>query len=101
MSGVRFQVRWGMTRMTYSMEKEIGMLRRRVLLMSTVLLCTRASAQSVISARSGLIHFFEGAISIDGQPVPPINGRFAEIPEGSRLNTNAGRAEILLGPEIV
>ena len=75
------------------------MLRWDVIVSIFALLCIRASAQSVISAHSGLIHFFEGAISIDGRAVPPINGRFAEIPEGALLNTNEGKAEILLGPE--
>jgi len=74
------------------------MLRRGVLVYTFTLLCIRASAQSVISAHAGLIHFFEGAISVDGRAVPAINGRFAEIPEGSLLNTNEGKAEILLGP---
>ena len=75
------------------------MLRWDVIVSIFALLCIRASAQSVISAHSGLIHFFEGAISIDGRAVPPISGRFAEIPEGSLLNTSDGKAEILLGPE--
>ena len=77
------------------------MLRRSVIVCTFTLLCVRASAQSVISAHAGLIHFFEGAVSIDGRAVPAINGRFAEIPEGSLLNTNEGRAEILLGPETI
>ena len=75
------------------------MLRRSILVYTFTLLCMRASAQSVISAHAGLIHFFEGAISIDGRAVPAISGRFAEIPEGSLLSTNEGKAEILLGPE--
>src|SRR5205807_2557080 len=80
--------------MTYSMERRIGMLRLGVLVSAFTLLSIRASAQSAISTHSGLIHFFEGAISIDGRAVHPINGRFPEIPEGSDLNTNEGKAEI-------
>lgn len=76
------------------------MPRQGILMAAFMLLCVRAWAQSVISAHAGLVHYFEGAISIDGQTVPAINGRFAEIAEGSVLNTNAGRAEILLGPEV-
>ncbi len=86
--------------MTYSMERRIGMLRRGVLVSTFTLLCIRASAQSVISTHSGLLQFFEGAISIDGRTVPPIKGRFPEIPESSVLNTNEGKAEILLDPEV-
>src|SRR6266436_6532604 len=73
---------------------------RGILVFIFTLLCVRASAQSVISSHSGLVHFFEGGISIDGQAVSRINGRFPEIPEGSRLDTNDGRAEILLTPEV-
>jgi hypothetical protein len=73
---------------------------RGILVFIFTLLCVRGSAQSVISSHSGLVHFFEGGISIDGQAVSRINGRFPEIPEGSRLDTNDGRAEILLAPEV-
>lgn len=73
---------------------------RSVLASTFVLFCVRASAQSVISAHSGLVNVFEGDISIDGRPVPEINGRFPEIPQGSLLTTNDGRAEILLAPEV-
>jgi hypothetical protein len=76
------------------------MLLRSVLVSAVTLVCIRASAQSVISTHSGLVHFFEGAISIDGRAAPPINGRFPEVPEGALLQTNEGKAEILLGPEI-
>jgi len=73
---------------------------RSVLASTFVLFCMRASPQSVISTHSGLVNFFEGDISIDGRPVPQINGRFPEVPEGSLLTTNDGRVEILLAPEV-
>jgi hypothetical protein len=73
---------------------------RGVLVCASLLLCTRTVAQSVISTHSGLVHFSEGAISIEDRALSPINGRFPEIPEGSQLRTNDGRAEILLAPEI-
>jgi hypothetical protein len=76
------------------------MVLRGVLVSTFTLLCIRASAQSVISAHSGLVHFFDGAISIDGRAVSPMNGRFPEVPEGALLHTDEGKAEILLGPEI-
>src|ERR1700730_18362410 len=86
--------------MTYSMERAVGMLLRAVLISTSTLLCIPAWGQSVISTHSGLVHFCEGAISIDGRAVAPINGRFPEVPEGALLHTNEGKAEILLGPEI-
>jgi hypothetical protein len=76
------------------------MLLRAVLLSILTLLSSPVSAQSVLSTHSGLIHFFEGPVSVDGQAVSPVNGRFQQIPEGGVLETNAGRAEILLGPEL-
>jgi hypothetical protein len=75
------------------------MLLRGILVCTFTLFGIAALAQSVISAHSGLIHFFEGNVAIDGQPVSPIHGRFPEIPEGSRLAASDGQAEILLGPE--
>ena len=39
------------------------------------------SAQSVTSAHSGTLHYFEGDVSIDGTPVQSKVGRFSEIKE--------------------
>lgn len=65
------------------------------------LLCIRASAQSIISTRAGLVYFAEGGVAIDGRSITPIKSRFPEIPDGSLLTTDAtARAEILLGPEV-
>jgi hypothetical protein len=76
------------------------MLCRGVFVCVYTLVCMRTSAQSVISTHSGLVHFSEGTVSIDGRTVFPINGRFPEIREGSLLDTNEGKVEILLAPEV-
>jgi hypothetical protein len=57
-------------------------------------------AQSVTSAHSGTLHYFEGDISIDGTPVQTKAARFSEIKEQSVLSTGLGRAEVLLTPGV-
>jgi hypothetical protein len=59
-----------------------------------------ASAQSVISAHSGTLHYFDGAVTIDGARVESKVGKFTEIKENSVLRTGQGRAEILLTPGV-
>ena len=55
-------------------------------------------AQSVISAKSGMIHYVEGRVLLDGKPVDIKFAHFPEIKEGVELRTEDGRAEILLTP---
>jgi hypothetical protein len=63
-------------------------------------LAVSAYGQAVISTRSGLVHFFEGAVLVAGQPLEAHFGKFASIPEGADLRTEQGRAEILLTPGV-
>ncbi len=58
------------------------------------------SGQAVISTRSGVVHYFEGAVSLNDQPLEARLGRFPSIPEGGELRTAAGRAEVLLTPGV-
>jgi hypothetical protein len=60
-----------------------------------------AAAQSVVSTRAGVVHYFEGAVSVSGVQLEPQFGRFPEIPEGAELHTGDGRAEVLLGPGVI
>ncbi len=62
-------------------------------------LVPQALGQSVISARSGLVNFFEGVVFLDGQPLARKSGTFARMREGSTLSTQGGRAEVLLTPD--
>jgi len=57
-----------------------------------------AWAQPVISARSGLIHFSEGSVFMDGQKIEQTFGRFEQMKDGSELRTEQGRAEVILTP---
>jgi hypothetical protein len=59
-----------------------------------------ATAQSVISARSGLIHFFEGDVYAAGRRLETHAGRFENIPDGGEIRTEQGRAEVLLNPGV-
>ena len=56
------------------------------------------AAQSVISVRSGMIHFSEGAVFLDDQALEHRFGKFDQMKNGAELRTENGRAEILLTP---
>jgi hypothetical protein len=57
-----------------------------------------AAGQSLISAKSGLIHYVEGQVLLDGERVELKSGIFPHMREESRLRTDFGRAEVLLTP---
>lgn len=56
--------------------------------------------QSIISAHSGVVHYFEGDVTIDGQTPHQKTGTFAEIKEKQEFATQVGRAEVLLTPGV-
>lgn len=64
------------------------------------LFCLPGSAQLVISIHSGVIHFSEGVVFLDDQPLEQKFGTFPAIKEGSILRTEQGRAEVLLTPGV-
>ena len=69
----------------------------------TVLIAMAASlcsAQNITSARSGTVHYFEGDVSIEGEPLVASPSRFSEVKEQEVLRTGKGRAEILLTPGV-
>ncbi|HWE48898.1 MAG TPA: hypothetical protein VG273_03870 [Bryobacteraceae bacterium] len=68
-----------------------------VLIAVTAAVC---SAQSITSARSGTLHYFEGDVSIDGTTLVAKASKFPEIKEQGVLKTGKGRAEILLTPGV-
>jgi hypothetical protein len=70
------------------------------LIVSVAMAAAVCSAQSVTSAHSGTVHYFEGDVSIDGTPVQGKTGRFSEIKEQGVLRTGQGRAEVLLTPGV-
>ena len=75
--------------------------RSSVLLSLLACLSPAAPAQTIVSAHSGVVNFFEGSVSIDGQLLERKFGRFNEVKPGSELRTNLGHAEILLTPGVM
>lgn len=59
-----------------------------------------AAGQSVISARSGLVHYVEGQAAIDDKTVDVKYSQFPEIKENQVFKTEEGRAEVLLNPGV-
>jgi len=66
-----------------------------------ILMSIHSSSQSVISTHSGLVDYFEGAVSIDGRAIAAISGRFPEVPAHAQLSTEDGKAEVVLNPEVL
>jgi hypothetical protein len=58
------------------------------------------NAQSIISVRSGVIHFFEGAVYLNDLPLESRLGKYSTMPQGAELRTADGRAEVLLTPGV-
>ena len=59
-----------------------------------------AWGQSVISAHSGVVHYVEGQVNVDGAALHPKSTEFPDIKPGQILATEDGRAEILLTPGV-
>jgi hypothetical protein len=78
-------------------------LRMAVLATSALVLANGIPAfgQSVVSAHSGVVYFFEGSVFVDGQRLEQKFGKFPDIGEGRELRTEQGRAEVLLTPGVV
>jgi hypothetical protein len=75
-------------------------MRRLVVssLLAAIFAAPIAYAQSVISVRSGVLNYSEGAVFIDNKPIERRFGTFTTLKEGSDLLTQDGRAELLLTP---
>ena len=59
-----------------------------------------ASAQSVISAKSGIIHYAEGRVYLGDRLIESKFGEFPDIKENAQVRTEDGRVEILLTPGV-
>src|ERR1700739_2744922 len=71
-----------------------------LVVLAGTLLIPPAGGQSVISTHSGVVHFFEGSVYVDNQPLESHPGRFSTVPQGAVLQTAEGRAEMLLTPGV-
>ncbi len=73
-------------------------------LLTAILLCTFSAAfgQDAVSAKSGMVNYFEGKVLLDGKPVVFDRARFPQIPAGGTLEATAeGRAEVMLSPGVL
>ncbi len=59
-----------------------------------------AFGQSVISARSGLVHYVEGRVTLDDKALEVKYSQFPEVRDNQVLKTEEGRAEVLLTPGV-
>jgi hypothetical protein len=57
-------------------------------------------AQSVISAKSGVVHYIEGDVKLDGDSIHPKFAQFPDVKNGQVLAAAEGRAEVLLTPGV-
>lgn len=60
-----------------------------------------AWAQQVISAHSGVIHFVEGQVTLEGKLIQPKFAEFPDVKNGQTLASQDGRAEVLLTPGVI
>lgn len=74
-------------------------MRNRVAVLAIgVALCAIAYSQQVVSAHAGVVHYVEGRVFVNGQPVEQKFGQFPDLAQGQELRTDEGRAEVLLTP---
>jgi hypothetical protein len=59
-----------------------------------------AHGQSVISARSGVIHLAEGDVYLSDKLIVPKFGEFPEVKPGNVVRSEDGRVEVLLTPGV-
>lgn len=65
-----------------------------------ILTAAFAFGQTVTSARSGTLHYFQGDISLNGEPLQWKVSKFPEVRDGMVLRSGLGRAEVLLTPGV-
>ena len=58
------------------------------------------AAQDVVSASAGLLHYFEGVVSIDNKTMEHKAAVFPSLKNGSVIHTGKGRAELMLTPGV-
>jgi hypothetical protein len=73
---------------------------QRLALALALIGATSAWGQNALSAHSGMIHYVEGRVLLDGQVVEPKVTEFPEVKNDQTLATEEGRAEVLLTPGV-
>ncbi len=76
-------------------------MRGSVVISFALLMAARcAPAQDVVSAASGVVQYFEGAVVLDGKLIEHKAAVFPSLKNGSIIRTEKGRAELLLTPGV-
>lgn len=79
--------------------RHITLLAVAMLLLGVV---APAVAQDAISAKAGMVNYFEGKVLLNGAELRYEAAKFPQIPEGGTLEaTMEGRAEVLLAPGVL
>ena len=88
-------------RFAYMLSAE-GLMRGDFLVSFALLVgfCSSSAAQDVVSASSGVLQYFEGAVLLDDKPVEHKVAVFPSLKNGSVVRTGKGRAELLLTPGV-
>jgi hypothetical protein len=82
------------------MTLEVRMRRSILLILLGVSAASLMWGQHIISARSGMVHYTQGQVLLEGDPIQVRDAQFPEVKEGWTLETRAGRAEVLLTPGV-
>lgn len=69
-----------------------------LVILMALLLAAGLSAQSMISAKAGLVNVADGEVYLAGKAVEPKASEIVQIARGDVLKTGEGRAEVLLTP---
>jgi hypothetical protein len=73
---------------------------RRLPLTFVLLGAVSAWGQNAISARSGMVHYVEGRVLLDGKAIEPKFAEFPQVSNDQTLATEEGRVEVLLTPGV-
>ncbi|MCX6620296.1 MAG: hypothetical protein NTY38_04325 [Acidobacteria bacterium] len=76
-------------------------LRVLQIAVAVVLAGCASFAQSIISAQSGLVHYYEGEVSLDNKLVETKSGEFPQMKANQVIETRLGRVELTLTPGVV
>ena len=76
-----------------------GVLGAKILSGLVVVALTALPQAYTISAKPGAINYIEGNVTLDGQPVGSSSLRSTFLNAGGLLETEDGKAEVLLTPE--
>ena len=78
----------------------MSLVRLTGLAAAVLLVPMAVSAQEIVSARAGLIHYSDGRVLLNEKPIVHKVAQFQEVKENEYLRTERGRAEVLLTPGI-